>query len=399
MQAPAEPPPDVEDAASSDPSAGSDTPLSIFLRFLKIGMIAWGGPAAQTQILYRECVEQEKWVTPNTFRKTLAVYQVLPGPEMTELSIYFGRIRAGRLAGLLAGLGFLLPGFLLMLAVSICYVEFDLAERFGSFFGGMQAAVGGMIAMAVIRLGKRFLDDVPLAVIALVAFALSLGIGLSFVAVLLLGGLAYEAVRWTRGGDRGLFAISPVALVLIAAATGGTVLMAEVFFEGLKAGLLTFGGAYTVIPFLQHGAVETNGWLTSQQFIDGVALAGILPAPLVIITTFTGYLADGLAGALLMTLGIFLPAFVLPTFLHSPLTRLSEHPRLDAFLHGVTAGVIGLIAAVGIRIVGESVTGIGTAAIAAVAFVVLFRVESKLTNPAVVVGSGLLGALLQVGNG
>ena len=389
---------DAPDAPAT-PAPTGDSPLSIFLRFLKIGAIAWGGPAAQTEILYRECVEQEKWVTPDTFRKTLAVYQVLPGPEMTELSIYFGRIRAGRLAGLLAGLGFLLPGFLLMLAVSICYVEFDLAERFGSFFGGMQAAVGGLIAMAVIRLGRRFLDDVPLALIALVAFGLSLGIGLSFVVALLLGGLAYEAVRWTRGGDRSLFAISPLPLVVISVATGGTVLLAEVFFEGLKAGLLTFGGAYTVIPFLQAGAVEANGWLTSEQFIDGVALAGILPAPLVIITTFTGYLADGLAGALLMTLGIFLPAFLLPTFFHSPLSRLADHPRLDAFLHGVTAGVIGLIAAVGIRIVEESVTDVGTAVIAAVSFLFLYLVESRLTIPLVVIGAGLAGALFQVTTG
>ena len=388
-----------DQAVSPEPGQNGDTALSVFLRFLKIGAIAWGGPAAQTQILYRECVEQEKWVSPDTFRKTLAVYQVLPGPEMTELSIYFGRIRAGRLAGLLAGLGFLLPGFLLMLVLSACYVQFDLAERFGSFFGGMQAAVGGMIAMAVIRLGRRFLDDVPLALIALAAFVLSLGINLSFVVALLLAGLAYEAVRWTRGGDRGLFAISPVALVLIAAATGGMPLLGEVFLEGLKAGLLTFGGAYTVIPFLQHGVVEVNGWLTPQEFIDGVALAGILPAPLVIITTFTGYLADGLAGALLMTLGIFLPAFMLPTFLHSQLTRISEHPRLDAFLHGVTAGVVGLIAAVGVRIVEISVTGVATAVIAAVAFLIMFKVESKVTIPFVVVGAGLAGALFQVANG
>ena len=389
---------DAPDAPATPAPAG-DSPLSIFLRFLKIGLVAWGGPAAQTEILYRECVEQEKWVTPASFRKTLAVYQVLPGPEVTELCIYFGRIRAGRLGGILGGLGFVLPGFLLMLGLSIAYVEFGLDDRYESFFAGMKAAVGGLVAMAVIRLGRKFLDDVPLFLIAAAAFGLTLGVGLSFVLVLLLSGIAYEVIRWSSGPDRGLSSFSPVGFLLIAAATGGTALLLEVFFEGLKAGLLTFGGAYTVIPYLQQGAVEANGWLTSEQFIDGVALAGILPAPLVIITTFTGYLADGLAGALLMTLGIFLPAFLLPTFFHSPLTRLADHPRLDAFLHGVTAGVIGLIAAVGIRIVEESVTDVGTAVIAAVSFLFLYLVESRLTIPLVVIGAGLAGALFQVTTG
>ncbi|MFM8519548.1 MAG: chromate efflux transporter [Solirubrobacterales bacterium] len=385
------------EAGQEDPAGAGDSRLSIFLRFLKIGLIAWGGPAAQTQILYRECVEEEKWVSSSSFRKTLAVYQVLPGPEVTELCIYFGRLRAGRLGGVLGGLGFLLPGFLMMLALSVAYVEFDLSERFGSFFGGMQAAVGGLVAMAVIRLGRRFLDDVPLFLIAGAAFGLTLGIVLSFVLVLLLAGLAYEVVRWTRGGDRDLVAVSPLVLVAIAATVGGATLLVEVFWEGLKAGLLTFGGAYTVVPFLQESVVGTKGWLTEAEFLDGLALGGILPAPLVIITTFAGYLTDGLAGALVMTFAIFLPAFLLPTFFHSQLVRISEHPRLESFLHGVTAGVVGLIAAVVVQIVDTSVTGLWTAVIAAVSFLILFRVESKLTIPVVVLGAGVAGSLIGVG--
>ena len=378
------------------PGPAGDPPLSIFLRFLKIGAIAWGGPAAQTQILYRECVEEEGWVSPDSFRRTLAVYQVLPGPEVTELCIYFGRLRAGRLGGLLGGLGFVLPGFLLMLALSVAYVEFDLSDRFGSFFSGMQAAVGALVAIAVIRLGRRFLDDLPLFVIAAAAFGLTLGVGLSFVLVLLLAGVAYEVVRWSSGGDRGLFSLSPLALVLVAATAGGATLLVEVFWEGLKAGLLTFGGAYTVIPFLQESVVDSNGWLTQAEFLDGLALGGVLPAPLVIVATFTGYLTDGLAGALVMTFAIFLPAFLLPTFLHGRLVRLSEHPRLESFLHGVTAGVVGLIAAVVVVIVGDSVIGPVTGVIAALSFLLLYLFDSRLTIPLVVIGAGTAGALLGV---
>ena len=383
--------------APASPAPSGDSRASIFLRFLKIGLVAWGGPAAQTQILYRECVEQEGWATPASFRTTLAVYQALPGPEVTQLCIYFGRLRAGRIGGILGGLGFILPGFLLMLAFSIAYVEYGLDDRFESFFGGMQAAVGGLVAIAVIRLGRRFLDDVPLFLIGAAAFGLTLGVGLTFVFVLLLSGVAYEVVRWSgrRGGDRTL-ALFPAAPVFVLAAAGGTGLLAEVFVEGLGAGLLTFGGAYTVIPFLQETAVDSKGWLTQAEFLDGIALGGILPAPLVIIATFTGYLTDGLAGALVMTFAIFLPAFLLPTFFHSQIVRISEHPRFEAFLLGVTAGVVGLIAAVVVQIVEASVVDVGTALIAAASFLALLLFKSRLTIPLVVIGAGIAGSVIGV---
>jgi chromate transporter len=369
----------------------------VFLRFLKIGLVAWGGPAAQTQIIYRECVEEEGWSTPSTFRTTLAVYQALPGPEVTQLCIYFGRLRAGRIGGVLGGLGFILPGLLLMLALSFAYVEYGLSDRFDSFFGGMQAAVGGLVAIAVIRLGRRFLDDVPLFLIGAAAFGLTLGIGLTFVFVLLLAGLANEVIRWTngRGGGRSL-AFFPVAPALLVGAIAGSGLLAEVFIEGLGAGLLTFGGAYTVIPFLQETVVDSKGWLTQAQFLDGIALGGILPAPLVIVATFTGYLAAGLAGALVMTFAIFLPAFLLPTFFHSQIDRISEHPRLESFLLGVTAGVVGLIAAVVVQIVQSSVDDLWTALIAALSFLALLVFRSRLTIPLVVVGAGVAGSVIGV---
>ncbi len=397
---PVAPAPATESGDGPDQPTGAgagDSRSSVFLRFLKIGLVAWGGPAAQTQIIYRECVEEEGWSTPSSFRTTLAVYQALPGPEVTQLCIYFGRLRAGRIGGVLGGLGFILPGLLLMLALSFAYVEYGLSDRFDSFFGGMQAAVGGLVAIAVIRLGRRFLDDVPLFLIGAAAFGLTLGIGLTFVFVLLLAGLANEVIRWTngRGGGRSL-AFFPVAPALLVGAIAGSGLLAEVFIEGLGAGLLTFGGAYTVIPFLQETVVDSKGWLTQAQFLDGIALGGILPAPLVIVATFTGYLAAGLAGALVMTFAIFLPAFLLPTFFHSQIVRISEHPRLESFLLGVTAGVVGLIAAVVVQIVQSSVDDLWTALIAALSFLALLVFRSRLTIPLVVVGAGVAGSVIGV---
>src|SRR5207253_4309539 len=133
------------------PAAAPDSPGSIFLRFLRFGALAWGGPAAQIAMIRHECVDEEHWVPPDTFTKTLAVYQVLPGPEAHELCVYFGRIRGGKLGGLMAGLGFMLPGFLLMLGMSVLYVEASLSSHLDTLFYGLTAAVGALVARALVR--------------------------------------------------------------------------------------------------------------------------------------------------------------------------------------------------------------------------------------------------------
>jgi chromate transporter len=381
---------------------GQTTPIdplhSIFVRFLKFGLLAWGGPAAQIAMIKRECVDEEHWISEESFKKLLAVYQVLPGPEAHELCVYFGRLRGGKLGGFLAGLGFMLPGFILMLGLSILYVEANLATHLEELFYGLTAAVGALVARALVRLGGSFITDVPLALLAVAGFALTLFASASFVLVLLGAGIVYEL--WTNGRRwmPRAHSIAPAlpALVVVLAGAVTLSLTAEIFFEGLKAGLLTFGGAYTVIPFLHDGAVSGHHWLTNDQFVDGLALGGILPAPLIIFSTFVGYLAGGLGGALVMTLGIFLPAFVFPIFLHRYLVAVAENERLQPFLLGVAAGVIGLIAAVTVQIINTSVVDVYTAILAIGAFLVLSRFHGKLTVLYVVLGSGAIGVLLQL---
>ncbi len=384
-------------ATGAEPRPAGDSPTSVFVRFLKFGALAWGGPAAQIAMIKRECVDEEGWVSGETFKKTLAVYQVLPGPEAHELCVYFGRIRGGKVGALMAGLGFMLPGFLLMLGLSILYVEADLAGQLDELFYGLTAAVGAIVARAVIRLSQTFVTDVTLAVIAVAGFGLTLFAGASFVLVLLGAGLAYElwtnAGRWA--GRTNSFALGPAVLVVVAGAVTVS-LTATIFWEGLQAGLLTFGGAFTVIPFLQDASVDDHRWLTDDQFVDGLAMSGVLPAPLIIFSTFVGYVAGGLAGGLAMTLGIFIPAFVLPIFFHRFLVATAENPRVRPFLLGVAAGVIGLIAAVTVQIVDASVVDAYTATLALGAFAALNRWHGKLTVLYVVLGCGLVGAALQL---
>lgn len=348
-------------------------------------------------MIKRECVDEEGWISEATFKKLLAVYQVLPGPEAHELCVYFGRLRGGKLGGFLAGLGFMLPGFLLMLGLSILYVEANLSGHLHALFYGLTAAVGALVARALVRLSGSFITDVPLAVIAVAGFALTVFADASFVLVLLAAGIAYEL--WRNGrrwiGGVGSFALSPAALLAVAAGAITVSLTAQIFLEGLKAGLLTFGGAYTVIPFLHASSVEGHHWLTNQQFNDGLAMSGVLPAPLIIFSTFVGYIAGGLGGALIITLGIFLPAFVFPIFLHRHLVAVAENERLHPFLLGVAAGVIGLIAAVTVTILETSVVDVYTALIALGAFAALNRWHSKMTVVYVMAVAGILGVVLQ----
>ncbi len=166
--------------------------------------------------------------------------------------------------------------------------------------------------------------------------------------------------------------------------------------HGVKAGLVTFGGAFTVIPYLHDVAVQGKEWLTESQFVDGLAIGGVLPAPLIIFSTFVGYIAGGLVGGLVMTVGIFIPAFAFPIFFHRQLVTVAENERLHPILLGVAAGVIGLIAAVTVNIIDTGVVDLATAVLAIGGFLVLNRWHGKLTVLYVVLGCGLIGGALRL---
>jgi chromate transporter len=211
--------------------AAMDSPGAIFWRFLRFGALAWGGPAAQIAMIKAECVDHERWISEETFKKTLAVYQVLPGPEAHELCGYFGRMRGGKLGGFAAGLGFMLPGFVLMLGLSILYVEADLAGQLDTLFSGLAAGVAAIVVRALVRLSGSFVTDVPLAIIAIVGFALTTFADANFVLVLVGGGLAYEL--WTNGerwiGRAQSIAFGPAAAVVFVAGAATFSLTATIF--------------------------------------------------------------------------------------------------------------------------------------------------------------------------
>ena len=383
----------------------------LFRRFLRFGFLAWGGPVAQIAMIRQELVEEERWISKERFNRTLAIYQVLPGPEAHELCVYFGMLARGRLGGFLAGLGFMLPGFVLMFALSWFYLTFGITTpMFQSVFLGFQAAVVALIIRAVHRIGGHALHDRWLMSIAAVALVAQL-LGIHFAITLILAGLAAVLVSrdWRipaivlglaflagmalyafTGADRA----AAEAVQSTGTATPGTASIPALLVSGLRSGLLTFGGAYTVIPFLQQDAVVRGGWMTNGQFLDGIALSGILPAPLIIFSTFVGYFGGGPLGALAMTFGIFLPAFSFTLIGHDYLERLIEIKAVHSFLDGVTAGVVGIIAATTVVLFRQGITSIPAAIIFVLALVAVYRWKAKWAVAGIVLGAGLLGLLL-----
>jgi chromate transporter len=381
----------------------------IFLRFLKFGLLAWGGPFAQIAMIRQELVEEEKWISPERFNRVLSVYQALPGPEAHELCVYFGMVAGGRMGALLAGLGFMLPGFFLMLALSWFYVSYGInSPLFQSIFTGMQPAVAALIVRAVHRIGSHALhDNLWLWAIALLG-ALAQLLRVNFLLTLLIAGLVFSlAVRKQRLlailvaiGFLSWVAFSGFAgsqfsgeLADPAGALTAPASLLTLFWSGLRSGLLTFGGAYTVIPFLQQDAVEIGRWMTNAQFLDGLALSGLLPAPLIIFSTFVGYIGGGFAGAVVITIAIFAPAFAFTMIGHDYLERLIENQSAHAFLDGVTAGVVGLISATALGILSETVIGIHAWIIFSAAVIALFVSKSKWTVAVVVLAAGLYGII------
>lgn len=372
------------------PAVPQESYTRIFLRFLRFGLLAWGGPVAQIAMIRDELVDEQRWVTNERFNRVLAVYQVLPGPEAHELCVYFGMLSGGRVGAILAGLGFMLPGFLFMLFLSWFYVAYGITSPvFAAIFYGFQASIGALIVRAVHRIGGHALHDHWLWAVAILSAAAKF-LDINFLIVLVLGGLMYAAARKQ-------FSTASLNLILFPLAGIGFALnipsVLELFGYGLRAGLLTFGGAYTAIPFLQHDAVVTGAWMTNQQFLDGLALSSILPAPLIIFSTFIGYLGHGLPGAVMITLGIFLPAFAFTLIGHQFFERLIDNKRLHAFLDGVTAGVVGLIAATALQLLLVALPDIPAIIIFILSLLAVYKWKAKAAVAGIVVGAGLLGLL------
>ena len=417
-----------------------------FRFWLRLGCISFGGPAGQIAIMHQELVEKRRWISEKRFLHALNYCMVLPGPEAQQLATYIGWLLHGTRGGLAAGILFVLPSLFLLLILSWIYVAFGSLPWIIGVFDGMKPAVVAVVGWAVFRLGRRALGTVAQVGVAACAFVGLFFFHLPYPLILLGAGLVSLAGSRFR---KDWFQVQSGQAVGKPVSAGPTVLdddhdilahsvpgrarfawqlflgiiFGAVPFSGLiawqgwagplpqmalfftQAALLTFGGAYAVLPYIQHHAVSVFGWLQPGQMIDGLALGETTPGPLIMVVTFVGFVggwqvaelgwAGGLAGGLIATYFTFLPSFLF-IFLGGPfIEQRRGELRLHTVLSGITAAVVGVILNLAV-VLGEKVLWTGEGNLDGFAVILMISAfgllfSGRLGIIPVILGSGLAG--------
>lgn len=332
--------------------------------FGKIGLLSFGGPAAQIALMHRVLVDERKWLTEKEYLSALSFCMLLPGPEAMQLATWSGWRLRGTAGGLLAGLLFLLPGAVVVLALAATYAAYGTVPLMQALFMGVQAAVAVIVIEALLRVGKRALRTRAALILAALAFTALFFLDAPFPLVILAAGLwgyatARDAPTDLPSAPKAMHTARTVALWtllwlaplgLLWLAEGGLLAEIGTFFAQLA--ILTFGGAYAVLAWMAQAVVNDKGWLTLRQMMDGLGLAETTPGPLILVTEFVGYMAAhrtggwtmGLAGAAVTLWVTFLPTFLM-IFAGAPwIARITADPRLAGALSAIMAAVVGVIA-------------------------------------------------------
>ncbi|MBI3621411.1 MAG: chromate efflux transporter [Nitrospirae bacterium] len=364
--------------------------------FLKLGTIGFGGPAAHIALMHDEVVRRRGWLTGQEFLDLVGATNLIPGPNSTEMAIHIGFRRAGWPGLIVGGLCFILPAMLIVMALAWVYVRFGSMPQAGWLLDGVKPVVIAVIIQAIWSLGRQAVKGPLLAVIGSAVLLLVL-LGVNEILLLVAGGLVamigLNLERW-RGRGMGLALAPPLAaggLLASSAATATAFSLSLLFVTFLKIGAVLYGSGYVLLAFLHADFVGRFGWLTDRQLMDAVAVGQVTPGPLFTTATFIGYLLGGAPGALLATLGIFLPAFIFVALSNPLISRMRRSPWIGGLLDGVNAASLGLMAAVTWQLGRTAVTAPITLLIAAVSFVLLVRY--KLNPTWLIAGGAAIGVL------
>jgi chromate transporter len=368
-------------------------PLANFIGyFLWLGAVGFGGPIALVGHMQRALVDERAWVTKEDYLEGLALAQLAPGPLAAQLAIYLGYIRAGIIGATAVGIAFVLPSFLMVLALSAAYVRFGGLPWMQSIFYGIGAAVIGIIARSAFKLTRLTLgtDKLLWTIFAILAVSTA-WTSREIVWLFLLAGVVTLLIKAPpRRAQIPTTTALPALISLGALSLNNTLL--EIFFYFARAGLFVFGSGLAVVPFLYGGVVQGHHWITDHQFVDAVAVAMITPGPVVITVAFIGYLVAGTLGATAAALGIFLPVYLVVILLAPSYKRWAKNPQLNAFVRGVTAAATGAIAGAVIVLARRSVYDLPTLLICVASLAILFR--WKIPEPALIAAAALAGLLL-----
>ena len=373
--------------------------------FLKLGTVGFGGPVALVGFMHRDLVERRGWITEDTYKLSLALAQIMPGPLAAQTAIAIGYFEGGVLGATLVGLAFIIPSFLMVVGISLAYVAYGGLWWMQALFYAIGATVIAIIAIAAYKLARSTNKRDPLlwtifGILTAVTVWAQAELAEFFILAGLIVLLFHAWPGWKGGLLMGLGAAVLAAAIWLleawlrqAGSTAGSEdLLAQILLFFTKAGAFVFGSGLAIIPFLQQGVVQQFGWLNEHQFLDAVAVAMITPGPVVITVAFIGFLVAGFAGAVMASIGIFLPVYVF-TIVPAPwFKRHRDNPQLKAFVDGATAAATGAITGAVIVLAMRAITDWTTAIIALVSFAVLWRY--KISEPIIVTISGVIGLIL-----
>jgi chromate transporter len=365
--------------------------------FLKLGLTAFGGPAAHISLMENEVVRRRQWLTHEEFLDLIGMVNLLPGPNSTELAIFIGYRRAGWRGLILGGVCFILPAALLVSAMAWAYVRYGRLPAVEGLFYGIKPVIIAVVVQALWKLGPVALKNRWLALVGAVAVTLSV-VGVNPLVVLLGAGLGLAASQIRGGRAAGFFAPAPMAragLPLLAVAGVVTPFkLGTLFWFFLKVGAVLFGSGYLLLAFLRADLVGHWHWLTENQLLDAVAVGQFTPGPVFTTATFIGYILGGPKAALAATVGIFLPSFLLVAVSGPLIPRLRSSRVMGAFMDGVNVASLALMAVVTWQLGRAALVDVPTGLLALAAGVLLLRY--KMNSAWLVLGGGLIGWIISL---
>lgn len=363
----------------SSPSPQPSRLREVIAVFLKLGLIGFGGPAAHIAMMREEVVRRRRWLGDEEFLDLLGATNLIPGPNSTEMTIHLGYLRAGWPGLIAGGICFVLPAMLIVLALAWAYARYGATPAATWLLYGVKPVVIALIVHALWELGRKGIRSGLTAAVGMGVLALSL-LGINEIALLFGGGLIVMLAA-NRGRLRpgGAAALLPALGLALPAASSAAFSLPVLFLTCLKIGSILYGSGYVLLAFLRADFVTRLGWLTDQQLLDAIAVGQVTPGPLFTSATFIGYQLGGVPGALLGTLGIFLPSFLFVALSHPLIPRMRRSPWLGSLLDGVIAASLGLMAAVTLQIARASLVDIPAVLISLVSAFALVRLRVNPT--------------------
>jgi chromate transporter len=365
--------------------------------FLWLGTFGFGGPIATVGYMQRDLVERRGWLDKQEFLNGVALGQTTPGPLAAQVAMWVGFLLRGTLGAFLIVVPFIVPSFIVVLAVAFFYVRYQGLDWVQALFYGIAPGVMAIIAIAAVKLARLTnKKEVRLWVISAITMVVTAVTQSEIAAIFIAAGLLiliWEAPpHFLRRNSVGALLSSPALGQAVVAVSASPETHLALFLFFFKAGAFIFGSGLAIVPFLREGVVQQYGWLTPDQFLDAVAMGLITPGPVVITAAFIGYVVGGLLGAVVATIAIFLPIYLGVVIPGRWFIRHKDNLQLQAFVRGATAAAAGAIAGATVVLIRQAVTDIPTALIACVSLALLWRF--KVQEPIIVLLSGAAGLLL-----